>query len=278
MNEENDIIMTTVSGLSINNICNILTRINNKEQLTDEETDRLKLLLTCIASGESVSPSIEGTFNLYENLKSTIKLVDMTGIQYFKAACETTSGREITSIERLHHLKQRMYIAEHSPIRMREFWIHIANIPTFVATHLVRHHVGIDHYQLSHRFDKTQVPNEQSTRMTPTNISMHVNAQSLINMARKRLCGKASPETRLVMNVIKQAVSVLDPDLASVMVPECVYRDFCPEEKTCGYFANFKNQIKEGESENEESKQEEPGSSGKDGVQGNNEEVRETTE
>ena len=278
MNEENDIIMTTISGLSINNICNILTRINNKEQLTDEETDRLKLILTCIASGESVSPSIEGTFNLYENLKSTIKLVDMTGLQYFKAACETTSGREITSIERLHHLKQRMYIAEHSPIRMREFWIHIANIPTFVATHLVRHHVGVDHYQLSHRFDKTQVPNEQSTRMTPTNISMHVNAQSLINMARKRLCGKASAETRLVMNVIKQAVSVLDPDLASVMVPECVYRDFCPEEKTCGYFANFKNQIKEGEDENEESKQEEPGSSGKDGVQGNNEEVRETTE
>ena len=244
-----DIITTTIPGLSITKAAIMRDRLLAGEPFTSVEKELLKTILICISEGETISPMVSGNFDIYPDTRSLIKVVDMTGIQYFKAACETTSNREIKSVDRLISLRQRMYLAEHSPIRMREFWIHLANIPTFVATHLVRHHVGIDHYQMSHRFDKTKVPNEESNRMTPTNISMHLNAQSLINMARKRLCGKASPETRLVMNVIKQAVSVLDPDLASVMVPECVYRDFCPEEKTCGYFANLKNQIKEGEDE-----------------------------
>jgi len=274
MTEENDIIMTTISGISINSVGNILNKISSGERLADEETDKLKLMLSCIVSGEPINRSIEGTFDLYENSKSVIKVVDMTGFQYFKAACETTSGKEIKTVDRLVNLRQRMYIAEHSPIRMREFWIHIANIPTFVAAHLVRHHVGIDHYQLSHRSDKTNIPNEQSNRLTPTNISMHVNAQSLINMARKRLCSKASPETRQVMRIIKEAISVLDNDLASVMVPECMYRDFCPEEKSCGYIDTVRKTVLEGEGEKNEGNKESD-SNGKDSIQGNNEEVRE---
>ena len=34
---------------------------------------------------------------------------------------------------------------------------------------------------------------------------------------------------------MKDAVSKVDPILASVMVPECVYRGFCPEMHSCGY-------------------------------------------
>ena len=234
-NNSNDIIMTTIAGLSINKAANILNKLTNNETLDATESELLKTVMMCVTYGEPINPVVMGNFKLYDNIESSIRVSDITGISYFKAACETTSGKEITSPVRLNKLKQRMYLAEHSPIRMREFWIHLANIPTFVATHLVRHHVGIDHYQLSHRSDRIKVPDEQSNRLTPTNISMHVNAQALINMARKRLCSKASPETRKVMEVIKEAIRVLDPDLAEVMVTECIYRHMCPEEKSCGY-------------------------------------------
>lgn len=249
---DSDIIETTIPGLSISKAAIMRDRLLAGEPFTAVEVELLKSILICISEGEAINPIVTGNFDIYPDSRSIIKVADMTGIQYFKAACETTSNKEITSIERLIALKQRMYLAEHSPIRMRQFWIHLANIPTFVATHLVRHHVGIDHYQLSHRFDKTHVPNEESNRMTPTNISMHINAQALINMSRKRLCSKASPETRKVMEVIKEAIRVLDPDLAEVMVPECVYRHMCPEEKGCGYFEKVLAEVHRLESEAEE--------------------------
>ena len=246
---DSDIIETTMPGLSIKKAAIMRDRLMSGEPFTAAELELLKTILICISEGETISPMVSGEFDIYQDKRSIIRLVDMTGIQYFKAACETTSNKEIKSVERLISLKQRMYLAEHSPIRMRKFWIHLANIPTFVATHLVRHHVGIDHYQLSHRFDKTHVPNEESNRITPTNISMCINAQSLINMARKRLCSKASPETRKVMEVIKEAIGVLDPALAEVMVPECIYRHMCPEEKSCGYFNKVLEEVHKLESE-----------------------------
>lgn len=244
-----DIIQTTLPGLSLMRAGELRDKLLNGQDLTDADKALLASIMICISEGEPINPIVEGNFDIYKNARSTIRVADMTGIQYFKAACETTSNKEIKSIDRLINLKQRMYMAEHSPIRMREFWINLFNIPSFVATHLVRHHVGIDHYQLSHRFDRTNVPDERTNRMTPTNISMHVNAQSLINMARKRQCTKASPETRLVMGVIKEAISVLDPDLSSAMVPECIYRGFCPEEKSCGYLEMMRKAFaEEGES------------------------------
>ena len=246
---DSDIVETTLPGLSISKAAIMRDRLLSGEPFTAVELELLKSILICISEGETISPMVSGNFDIYPDIRSLIKVVDMTGLQYFKAACETTSNKEIKSVDRLISLKQRMYLAEHSPIRMREFWIHLANIPTFVATHLVRHHVGIDHYQLSHRFDRTNVPNEESNRMTPTNISMHLNAQSLISMARKRLCSKASPETRKVMEVIKEAIRVLDPDLAEVMVTECIYRHMCPEEKGCGYFEKVLEEVHRLESE-----------------------------
>ena len=61
------------------------------------------------------------------------------------------------------------------------------------------------------------------------------NAQALINLSRKRLCNQASPETREVMQAMKEEVSKRDKFLAEVMVKECVYRGFCPEMQSCNY-------------------------------------------
>lgn len=86
-------------------------------------------------------------------------------------------------------------------------------------------------------------------------MELEANAQALINIARKRLCNQASPETRQVMEEIKKEVSKRDKFMAEVMVKECVYRGYCSEMKPCGYAETdkFKEELKEyrGEKDNE---------------------------
>ena len=75
-------------------------------------------------------------------------------------------------------------------------------------------------------------------RWVPVNHAMLINAQALINMARKRLCHKAHPETRILMEHIKDSMAHVDPELAKHMVPECVYRGgVCHELRPCGKMA-----------------------------------------
>lgn len=65
---------------------------------------------------------------------------------------------------------------------------------------------------------------------------MTANAQALINISRKRLCSCASRETREAWQQVKAKIAEQDPILASKMVPECLYRGFCPEwMNSCGY-------------------------------------------
>jgi hypothetical protein len=62
---------------------------------------------------------------------------------------------------------------------------------------------------------------------------MIVNAQHLIDMARKRLCYASHKTTVGVFARIRNAVRRVDPDLADYMVPECVARGYCPELRPC---------------------------------------------
>ena len=62
------------------------------------------------------------------------------------------------------------------------------------------------------------------------------NFQSFINVSRRRYCYQASAETRTVWDLIMQEVKKVEPELYSVCVKECVYRNgLCPEMNTCGY-------------------------------------------
>jgi hypothetical protein len=62
---------------------------------------------------------------------------------------------------------------------------------------------------------------------------MLINAQALINMARKRLCNKSHIATIEVMKEIKKQVNYRDPELADRLVPDCIYRGSCPELVPC---------------------------------------------
>jgi hypothetical protein len=69
----------------------------------------------------------------------------------------------------------------------------------------------------------------------PVDHECFANAQALIFISRKRLCRQASPETTAAWKLVLDEVKQCEPELHSVCVPECVYRSFCPEFKSCGY-------------------------------------------
>lgn len=74
-------------------------------------------------------------------------------------------------------------------------------------------------------------------RLTPVNHTMFVNAEALINIARKRLCLCSHKETVYIMNLIKKEIEKKNHLLAKMLVPNCVYRNgLCKEGKfSCGF-------------------------------------------
>ena len=131
--------------------------------------------------------------------------------------------------------KRKILLAEHSPIRLIELTIRLRDIPYWVSVHLVRHKIGIEHFVSTQRTDRTGIKRDELPQNAPVDHTIRVNAQALIAISRKRLCSQASPETRAVWKAVIEAVRKVEPELASVCVPECVYRGFCPEMKSCGF-------------------------------------------
>lgn len=162
------------------------------------------------------------------------------------------------------------YRAGHSPIRTQLFWVECTDVPLFVVSQLVRSHVGVQFFQRSKRTDRggadfTIICNHIAQRLieyqktgnhityqlaideiiklpelfdryAPTDVAFIINAEALMNMAHKRLCAKASSETRDLMTQIGLGIAIVDKDLSQHLVPQCVYRGgICPEPKCCGW-------------------------------------------
>lgn len=167
-----------------------------------------------------------------------IKVIKLTGIDLLHKANEFTTG---------HESKMSLataYRLGHSPIRTQIFWIELREIPLFVASQLVRQHVGVQFFQKSHRPDRNPDAKDEG-RMTPTDLAFICNAEALMNMARKRLCRKASKETQEVVQAICELIEECDPDLYQHLVPQCVYRGgICPESKCCGYIHSESGQAR----------------------------------
>lgn len=166
-----------------------------------------------------------------------INVHKVTDSYLLQRACWFTSGKFPTNTDKA---MSELCKAEHSPIRTQLYWVEMFSIPTFVSVHLVRHHVGVQHFVQSNRDDLTKAQ-DIITRDTPINHAMLINAQGLIDMARKRLCGKAHTETKKVMRELKEMVKALDPVLAGYMVRNCEYRKGCPEKNPCGYYEGVKS-------------------------------------
>lgn len=190
----------------------------------------------------------------------TVSVRKLTDSDLMREACEMTfNGKS-------HQSLMSIYKSEHSPARTQIFWVKFTTIPLFVATHLLRHHVGSVPYQLTCRDDrdggnpglaakvehiKTLIESgsiDEATeeldwlpgnvdRYTPVNLGLLLNAQSLIDMAKLRLCtGCAHAETVKVFRAMKAEIAKVDPDLAQMMVRKCVYRGgICGEPRCCKF-------------------------------------------
>ena len=152
-----------------------------------------------------------------------------------KRSARTTIGREGEGAYPSNAWKKQILLAEHSPIRKIKFSWKWTNLKSWVSVHFVRHWLGIIHFVTTQRVDRTGIDRDKSPQDTPVEHEAEANAQALINISRKRLCAKASSDTRKAWSEVKDEVKEKDPILASVMVKECIYRGFCPEGDSCGY-------------------------------------------
>ena len=148
--------------------------------------------------------------------------------------CRTTVGKDSLGKEPSKKFKREILISEHSPIRSLSIKWKWVNIPSWVATHFSRH--KWECFIKTQRTDRTGTNRNELRQDAPVIMSGEANSQHLIDMARKRLCYMASPETREYMEDLKVAISEEEPELASVLVPNCVYRCGCPEPNGCKWF------------------------------------------
>ena len=65
---------------------------------------------------------------------------------------------------------------------------------------------------------------------------MYINAQELMTMSHKRLCGQADIDTRKIMQTIVKEVLKTNPEFEDVLVPNCQYLHRCPEFFPCGRY------------------------------------------
>lgn len=130
--------------------------------------------------------------------------------------------------------KHAILKARHSPIRRLHFSFYI-ELPYWVSVHLCRH-VHSQPYVKSQRndrqnaYDRNKAPQSEIVSMI-----WDMNAEELMNIANKRLCMKASAETREVVEKMCELVEQYMPEFFGLLVPMCVYNGgICHEMRPCG--------------------------------------------
>ena len=174
------------------------------------------------------------------------KIIRMEMVTLWKRALNAarrTIGKAPLDKEPSKSWEAKMLLAEHSPIRLLEYEWTWADIMQWVTTHLVRHHEGCEKFVHTQRGDRRAILDEYNVSSrnelpqgATNDMDMTANAQALISISRKRLCNCASKETRGAWKQVQDAIREVDPVMADKMVPECIYRGFCPEfMNPCGY-------------------------------------------
>ena len=150
-------------------------------------------------------------------------------------AARTTAGLEVGIGEPSSKWKSKMLLCEHSPIRLITVTWSWVNLPYWVSVHLVRHKIGIEHFVKSQRSDRTGICRDALRQDTPVTHRCNANLQAILNISRMRLCGMASKETTHVWSLFLLELAKVQPEVVEHCVPQCVYRGFCTEFRTCGF-------------------------------------------
>jgi len=163
-------------------------------------------------------------------------------------AARTTIGLEAGTGEPSSSWRRRMLLAEHSPIRKLSINWKWYDLKSWISVHFVRHKFGIEHWVKSQRPDRGMGGNRDAApQSTLINHECLANAQAIINISRKRLCNQASKETREAWKAFLETFKESEPELYGACVPDCIYRGWCYEYKSCGYHLteNYKERLVE---------------------------------
>ena len=150
-----------------------------------------------------------------------------------------TMGLEDSENTPTSEWKKKILMARHSPIRGLIFRISIENLKYWISVHFCRHSVGVTHFVQSQRDDRNETRVESRDDLAQSALVKHdmvINAESIINISRKRLCHKASDPTRKIwQKVVAELKNIGETELAAFCKPECWWMgNECPEMKPCG--------------------------------------------
>ena len=152
--------------------------------------------------------------------------------------CRATVGKDPLGKEPSRKFKREILLSEHSPIRDIEIKFQWRSIPYWVAMHWKTHkwesRTNTQRNDRQQEYDRGKAPQD-----SPVNFKGEPNIQNLIDTWRKRLCYMASPETRKLAEDFKTKLHETEPEIADVLVPNCVYRCGCPEANGCSWYAKM---------------------------------------
>jgi hypothetical protein len=163
-----------------------------------------------------------------------------------KNHCRTTDNKDFTEKSPTGTFKRKLLMSEHTPIRLLEFDWSWKGIPYWLSTELSRHRW--EKFISSQRDDRLidDTPRAEKPQGALVNYDGFANMQNLIDVARKRLCYKATTEARELIEDFK--LSLFDEGFmneSEVLVPNCIYRGGCPEFTSCGLYKRFLDYCKE---------------------------------
>ena len=131
--------------------------------------------------------------------------------------------------------KKKLIKSEHTPLRCVLFNIDMYDVPYRTSVHFVRH-LHAQPFGSTSRpdIDGKMPPRSEQKKDDPVNLRLFLNAEEIINISRKRLCNRAEKETKETWRTVIEELRKTEPELAIACVPNCIYRGFCPEFKSCG--------------------------------------------
>lgn len=135
-------------------------------------------------------------------------------------------------------LLKKILRARHSPIRVLNFAFLLEGIPSNIATHLVRHVHAVPFVSSLRNDRQERMDGDLAPRNTPVDMIFYCNAEELMTVANKRLCGKASAKTQEAARMMCDCVLEKFPEFEEFLVPMCMYHGgVCHEIEPC--FKNF---------------------------------------
>lgn len=170
------------------------------------------------------------------NKETSVEVIQETSWKRALNAARRTIGKEPIDKEPSKNWKAKILLAEHSPIKLVEYNICFKNLRQWVGVHILRHDYTLPFIH-SQREDRRELncSRDELPQGTPNDQDFVLNAQTLKNISRKRLCTCASKETREAWNMVKDEIAKQDEVMADKMVRNCVYCGFCPEMDCCGF-------------------------------------------